>query len=293
MSHGVSGEGRLHAGKSRTRYLFVDSLEPFVVELGWVLAFNPFSNSTLLSVRQVFCSSPLNKRDQVQACSFVFSPLRPCLFHLLEDLSSVIRNRIGTVRDLMTDAPTPQALPNLHGEAPSKLSRGVTRPSFGHRLEPSAFYLSAEKLRSAWKTSNDAKKVVWDLQVQRDHDTTDAIRQAQEQEAECVRLVAEKEAEAERKDAEKKKPKLADFDENRGVADRITRLGPGADKIFGILDLKPRPETDKNEPQGPAGLGQGVDKITKFGRLSGPETLFWTQILMKMGSKTLAIQGKN
>ncbi|KAJ7715160.1 hypothetical protein DFH07DRAFT_974260 [Mycena maculata] len=52
--------------------------------------------------------------------------------------------------------------------------------SAGTLIDPEA----AEKLRSAWKTSNDAKKVVWDLQVQRDRDATDAIRQAREQEAE-------------------------------------------------------------------------------------------------------------
>ncbi|KAF7348033.1 Reverse transcriptase/ribonuclease H [Mycena sanguinolenta] len=81
---------------------------------------------------------------------------------------------------------------------------------------------AAEKLRTAWTSSNTAKKLVWDQQVQRDRDAADAIRQAREQEAENLRLAAEKEAETERKEAEKKKPKLADFDDNRGVGDRIT-----------------------------------------------------------------------
>ncbi|KAJ7124681.1 hypothetical protein C8R43DRAFT_844453, partial [Mycena crocata] len=79
----------------------------------------------------------------------------------------------------------------------------------------------AEQLRAAWKTSNDAEKVLWDQQVQRERDAAAVTRQAREEEAERVRLGAEKEAEAERKEAEKKKPKLADFDEEKGVADRI------------------------------------------------------------------------
>ncbi|KAJ7051788.1 hypothetical protein C8F01DRAFT_998993 [Mycena amicta] len=78
----------------------------------------------------------------------------------------------------------------------------------------------AGQLRDAWKNGN-AKKVIWEQQLQRHRDAADAERQLREQEAEQVRIQAEKEAEAERKEAEKKKPKLADFDETRIVGDHI------------------------------------------------------------------------
>ncbi|KAJ7662769.1 hypothetical protein DFH06DRAFT_947017, partial [Mycena polygramma] len=90
---------------------------------------------------------------------------------------------------------------------------------------------AAEKLRAAWTSANDARKVVWEQQIQRDRDAAEAIRQTREQEAERLRLAAEKEAEAERKEAEKKKPKLADFDDSRAIGDHIaTRPSPFAVK---------------------------------------------------------------
>ncbi|KAJ7730666.1 hypothetical protein DFH07DRAFT_756166 [Mycena maculata] len=69
------------------------------------------------------------------------------------------------------------------------------------------------------------------------------------------------------------------------------RIGPlniplearsGRGQNFGILDLKPRSGTDKNGPRGQQAQVRVRTKITKFGGLGGPETLFWTQILTEM-----------
>ncbi|KAJ7166129.1 hypothetical protein C8R46DRAFT_997229 [Mycena filopes] len=91
--------------------------------------------------------------------------------------------------------------------------------------------LVPDTLRAAWQTTTDAQKVLWDHQVQQDRDAADAVRQVEEAAAEQLRLAAEKEKEAEKKEMLKKAPKLADFDENKGVGDHIrTRPSPFAVK---------------------------------------------------------------
>ncbi|KAJ7152338.1 hypothetical protein C8R46DRAFT_1302569 [Mycena filopes] len=90
---------------------------------------------------------------------------------------------------------------------------------------------AAETLRAAWQTTTDAQKALWDHQVQQDRDAADALREVAAAAAEQLRLAAEKQEEAEKKEAMKKAPKLADFDETKGVGDHIrSRPSPFAVK---------------------------------------------------------------
>ncbi|KAJ7447174.1 hypothetical protein FB451DRAFT_1006647, partial [Mycena latifolia] len=82
---------------------------------------------------------------------------------------------------------------------------------------------AAVVLADSWNTERDARKVVWDAQVQADADQAAADAAALAAQAEAARLTAEAAAEAERVEAEKKKPKLASFDPDRAIPDF---LGP-------------------------------------------------------------------
>ncbi|KAJ7124799.1 hypothetical protein C8R43DRAFT_898856 [Mycena crocata] len=74
---------------------------------------------------------------------------------------------------------------------------------------------------ASWQADWDAKKLAWDVQEKADQDARDlAEKDAREEEA---RKKAELDAElaAEQKEADKKKPKINDFDSNKGVGDAI------------------------------------------------------------------------
>ncbi|KAJ7059010.1 hypothetical protein C8F01DRAFT_1085467 [Mycena amicta] len=74
---------------------------------------------------------------------------------------------------------------------------------------------------AAWQADWDTKKAAWDVQELADQAARDAADQAVRDEAAHRRAKLDAEIAAEKKEADKKKPKLNDFDTNKGVSDSI------------------------------------------------------------------------
>ncbi|KAJ7619876.1 hypothetical protein B0H17DRAFT_964849 [Mycena rosella] len=84
---------------------------------------------------------------------------------------------------------------------------------------------AAAHMATGWNTARDARKPLWDAQVQADADQAAADAAALTAQEEADRTAADAAAEAERAEAEKKKPKLGDFDKTLLIPDF---LGPRA-----------------------------------------------------------------
>ncbi|KAJ6622810.1 hypothetical protein B0H10DRAFT_1787469 [Mycena sp. CBHHK59/15] len=88
-------------------------------------------------------------------------------------------------------------------------------------------------LTADWQKDGDGKKAVWDVQEDADRLVHDAAANTAWEDAARRQEELDAEAAAEKKEADKKKPKLNDFDSNRGVADAIP-LRPG---VYALLKL--------------------------------------------------------
>jgi hypothetical protein len=78
-----------------------------------------------------------------------------------------------------------------------------------------------DDLTASWQADWDAKKAAWDAQETADQVTRDADAQATRDEAARKQAEIDAELAAEKKEADRKKPKVNDFDSNRGIADSI------------------------------------------------------------------------
>ncbi|KAJ7449618.1 hypothetical protein FB451DRAFT_1102566 [Mycena latifolia] len=76
-------------------------------------------------------------------------------------------------------------------------------------------------LTAAWQAEWDTKKAAWDAQETADQVARDTAAKAASDEAARKQAELDAEIAAEKKEADKKKPKLNDFDSNRGVGDAI------------------------------------------------------------------------
>ncbi|KAJ7866700.1 hypothetical protein B0H13DRAFT_1636535 [Mycena leptocephala] len=84
---------------------------------------------------------------------------------------------------------------------------------------------AAAQMATGWNTALDARKLIWDAQVQADATQAAADAAALAAQEAADKTAADAAAEAERLEAEKKKPKLGDFDKTLLIPDY---LGPRA-----------------------------------------------------------------
>ena len=115
----------------------------------------------------------------------------------------------------ITEDPTNAVCPNYEEDEWAFIRQSLISAHIGD--VPLTNEGAAERLKEAWKLSNERKINEWNEQVLNDQ------RAAEQEEAEARederrrREEEEREAESERQELEKKRPKLNDFDETRSV----------------------------------------------------------------------------
>ncbi|KAJ6460846.1 hypothetical protein C8R47DRAFT_118181, partial [Mycena vitilis] len=78
-----------------------------------------------------------------------------------------------------------------------------------------------DDLTASWQADWDVKKAAWDAQATADQAIRDADAQAAADEAARKQAAIDADIAAEKKEADRKKPKVNDFDSNRGIADAV------------------------------------------------------------------------